>query len=155
VGGFVSEPPINPNDMAKKRFNNYLKYATFKKELEAGNILPDSVSYIKEIRAIYTHGEYYGNGCISSVNAGTGEVSAELLPNVFHVFGEVSVLNVTFGKGFPGIANEYMFQFSSGVTPTVLNLPEGVKWIGSSVVRANRTYQVSILNNIAVMGGAL
>ena len=72
-----------------------------------------------------------------------------------HVFGEVSVLNVTFGKGFPGIANEYMFQFSSGVTPTVLNLPEGVKWIGSSVVRANRTYQVSILNNIAVMGGAL
>lgn len=36
--------------MAKKRFNNYLKYATFKKELEAGNILPDSVSYIKEIR---------------------------------------------------------------------------------------------------------
>ncbi len=101
-----------------------------------------------------THGEYYGNGCISSVNAGTGEVSAELLPNVFHVFGEVSVLNVTFGKGFPGIANEYMFQFSSGVTPTVLNLPEGVKWIGSSVVRANRTYQVSILNNIAVMGGA-
>ena len=58
MGGFVSEPPINPNDMAKKRFNNYLKYATFKKELEAGNILPDSVSYIKEIRAIYTHGEY-------------------------------------------------------------------------------------------------
>ena len=49
MGGFVSEPPINPNDMAKKRFNNYLKYATFKKELEAGNILPDSVSYIKEI----------------------------------------------------------------------------------------------------------
>ena len=89
------------------------------------------------------------------MNAGTGEGSAELLPNVFHVFGEVSVLNVTFGKGFPGIANEYMFQFSSGVTPTVLNLPEGVKWIGSSVVRANRTYQVSILNNIAVMGGTL
>lgn len=67
----------------------------------------------------------------------------------------IILLNVTFGKGFPGIANEYMFQFSSGVTPTVLNLPEGVKWIGSSVVRANRTYQVSILNNIAVMGGTL
>lgn len=140
--------------MAKKRFNNYLKYATFKKELEAGNILPDSVSYIKEIRAIYTHGEYYGNGCISSVDSGTGEVSAELLPNVFHVFGEVSALNVTFGKGLSGIVNEYMFQFNSGAIPTVLTLPEGVKWIGSRVVKANRTYQVSILNNLAVMGGA-
>ena len=41
--GLCIRAPINPNDMAKKRFNNYLKYATFKKELEAGNILPDSV----------------------------------------------------------------------------------------------------------------
>ena len=130
--------------MAKKKFNNYLRKATFKRDLEAGNILADSISFIKDIRAIYTHGEYYGSGCITSVNSGTGEITAELIPNVFHVFGE----------GLPNMMNEYMFQFTSGVNPTVLTLPEGVKWIGSSVVRANRTYQVSILNNIAVMGGA-
>lgn len=140
--------------MAKKKFNNYLRKATFKRDLEAGNILADSISFIKDIRAIYTHGEYYGSGCITSVNSGTGEITAELIPNVFHVFGEVSALNISFGEGLPNMMNEYMFQFTSGVNPTVLTLPEGVKWIGSSVVSANRTYQVSILNNIAVMGGA-
>ena len=139
--------------MANKRYNNYLRYATFKRDLEEGKIREDSISFIKQIRCIYTHGEYYGNGSISSVDGGTGEITAELLPNVFHTFGEVSSLKITFGEGLPGIVNEYMFQFNSGSTPTVLNLPEGVRWIGSRVVKANRTYQVSILNNIAVMGG--
>lgn len=115
--------------------------------------MADSISFITDIRAIYTHGEYYGSGCITSVNSGTGEITAELIPNVFHVFGEVSALNISFGEGLPNMMNEYMFQFTSGVNPTVLTLPEGVKWIGSSVVKSNRTYQVSILNNIAVMGG--
>lgn len=69
--------------MAKKKFNNYLRKATFKRDLEAGNILADSISFIKDIRAIYTHGEYYGSGCITSVNSGTGEITAELIPNVF------------------------------------------------------------------------
>lgn len=150
----MKDASINQQGMAKKRYNHYLKYATFKADLEAGNILPDSISFIKQKRAIYTHGEYYGNGCISSVNSGTGEITAELTPNVFHVFGEVSALNISFGEGLPNLSNEYMFQFTSGANPTVLTVPAGVKWIGSRVVKANRTYQVSILNNLAVMGGA-
>lgn len=40
-------------------------------------------------------------------------------------------------------------------TDTKELLMNGVNYGGSGVVRANRTYQVSILNNIAVMGGAL
>lgn len=69
--------------MAKKKFNNYLRKATFKRDLEAGNILADSISFIKDIRAIYTHGEYYGSGCITSVNSGTGEINSRTYPKCF------------------------------------------------------------------------
>lgn len=49
---------------------------------------------------------------------------------------------------------EYAFEFKSGDTPTVLTMPESVKWIGDHTIEANKTYQVSIVNNLAVMGGA-
>jgi hypothetical protein len=47
-----------------------------------------------------------------------------------------------------------MFEFTSGTTPTTLNLPESVKWMGDNTIEASKTYQVSIVNNIAVLGGA-
>lgn len=91
---------------------------------------------------------------IGIVTGSTGEVTQEISPNKFYKFGECSTLTITLGAELPNIYNEYMFQFSSGDTPTVLTLPETVKWIGDSLVDSNKTYQVSIVNNIAVMGGA-
>lgn len=91
---------------------------------------------------------------IGIVTGSTGEVTQEISPNKFYEFGECSSLTITLGAEISNIYNEYMFQFSSGDTPTVLTLPETVKWIGDSLVDANKTYQVSIVNNIAVMGGA-
>lgn len=91
---------------------------------------------------------------ITTVTGSTGEVTQEISPNKFYEFGECSSLTITLGAEISDVYNEYMFQFSSGDTPTVLTLPETVKWIGDSLVDANKTYQVSIVNNIAVMGGA-
>lgn len=79
-------------------------------------------------------------------------------PNVFYDFGQADSLTVTLGD----VAdirqyNEYMFQFESGAIPTTLSVNAGsqeIKWIGNHTVEANKTYQVSIVNNLAVMGGA-
>lgn len=82
-----------------------------------------------------------------------GTTTKELLPNKYYIFGEVATLELTLAKGEDGKLNEYMFEFTSGTTPTVLNLPEEIKWIGDNMIEASKTYQVSIINNIAVMGG--
>ena len=92
----------------------------------------------------------YGN----KEDGGTGDITKTISPNVFYQFGEVTSLNLTLDDEIPDIYNEYMFQFTSGATATVLTLPETVKWIGDHTVDINKTYQVSIVNNIGVLGGA-
>lgn len=88
------------------------------------------------------------------VNHGTSDTTFALTPNKFHVWGEVASLTLTFATGEVGYIQEYIFQFTSGSTATTLNLPSSVKWITSNTVEANKTYQISILNSLAVMGGA-
>lgn len=82
------------------------------------------------------------------------EDTKELQPNKYYIFGEVATLTITLAAGEENVLAEYMFEFTSGTTPTKLSLPEDVKWIGESTIEASKTYQVSIVNNIAVMGGA-
>lgn len=82
------------------------------------------------------------------------EDAKEIQPNRYYIFGEKASLNITLAQGEEGKLNEYMFEFTSGTTPTTLTLPESVKWIGDNAIEASKTYQVSIVNNIAVLGGA-
>jgi len=88
------------------------------------------------------------------VNHGTSDTTFALTPNKFHVWGTVASLTLTFATGEVGYIQEYIFQFTSGSTATTLNLPSSVRWITDNTVEANKTYQVSILNSLAVMGGA-
>jgi hypothetical protein len=79
--------------------------------------------------------------------------SYTIQPNIFYTFPTANVIEV----GLEPITdtsryNEYMFQFSSNDS-TKLSLPTNIKWIGDNEVEPNMTYQVSIVNNIAVMGG--
>lgn len=46
-----------------------------------------------------------------------------------------------------------MFEFISGTIATILTLPDNIKWIGDNTIEVNKTYQVSIVNNQAVIGG--
>lgn len=79
--------------------------------------------------------------------------SYTIQPNTFYTFPTANVIEV----GLEPITdtsryNEYMFEFTSNDS-TKLSLPTNIKWIGDSEVEPNKTYQVSIVNNIAVMGG--
>lgn len=82
------------------------------------------------------------------------ENTKELQPNRYYIFSEMTELTITLAEGEEGKLNEYMFELVSGTTPTTLTLPETVKWMGDNTIEASKTYQVSIVNNIAVMGGA-
>lgn len=87
------------------------------------------------------------------VDHGTGDTELALAPNVFHVWGEVSELVLTFGEETEGVANEFLFQFASGSTPTSLTLPDTVRWAGGSIpsISGECVCQVSILRGMATM----
>jgi hypothetical protein len=77
--------------------------------------------------------------------------SMPLMPNTFYVFPECGVLDIiAFGAGTIGVANEYLFQFTSGSEPTSLRLPDAIKWANDSAptIQPNKIYQISILNGL-------
>lgn len=80
-------------------------------------------------------------------------IDTSLYPNKMYMFGEKEEINITeLTQGLPGIVNEYMFQFTSGATATVLTVPNGVNWMIPLRIMPNKTYQVSIENGLAVLG---
>lgn len=91
---------------------------------------------------------------IQQIDHGTEDTIFTLTPNVFHVWGEVSSLDLDLGESVDGIVNEYLFQFTSGETATTLILPDTIKWLHfSPEIVGNTTYQCSIINNIGIICG--
>lgn len=91
---------------------------------------------------------------IPVINHGVSDTSFVLTPNVFHKWGNVSSLSLTLATpSDPTILNEYIFQFTSGSTATSLTLPSTVKWTSELNIQPNKTYQVSIIDNLGVIGG--
>lgn len=84
----------------------------------------------------------------AEVSHGTGDTTFELTPNTFHVWDEVTSLDLSFAEEQAGVANEYLFQFTSGATATTLTLPDGLKWVDELVVASNAVYQVSVLKGL-------
>lgn len=91
------------------------------------------------------------NSAYPEVNHGTGDTTFTLTPNTFHVWDEVTSLTLNFGNETSGVANEYLFQFTSGSTATSLTLPNSIKWANGSAptIAKNMIYQVSILKGLA------
>ena len=88
----------------------------------------------------------------SVVSHGTSDTTFALTPNVFHVWGEVTSLTLTLATPTDAtIVNEYMLQFTSGSTATTLSLPNTITWASTPNIQANKTYQVSIINNLGVI----
>lgn len=80
--------------------------------------------------------------------------TAELAPNTYYKWGEISALTITLGTEIAGITNEYCFEFASGTTAATLTVPGGIKWVQEPTIEAGKTYQVSIMNGIGVICGA-
>lgn len=82
-----------------------------------------------------------------------GVFKGTLNPNIYYNFGECTELTLDLNKTNNDKTNEYMFSFKAN--NTVLTLPKEVKWINDSTPTFENglTYQVSILDNMAVSGG--
>ena len=85
------------------------------------------------------------------VNHGTSDTTFTLTPNTFHVWDKVDSLTLTIGDEFAGVANEYIFQFTSGSEPTTLILPDSIKFNSDFIVEENNIYQISILNGLGTV----
>lgn len=92
-----------------------------------------------------------GSGAYSEVNHGTSDTTFTLTPNTFHIWDEVSALTLTLGSETSGVANEFLFQFTSGAAATSLTLPDDIKWANDTppTIAENMIYQVSILKGLA------
>lgn len=78
----------------------------------------------------------------------------EISPNIYYTWSEISALTITLATPTDTtILNKYMFEFISGTTATVLTLPSAVKIANGITIEASKRYQVSILNNIAIIVG--
>lgn len=92
-----------------------------------------------------------GSGAYAEVNHGTSDTTFTLTSNTFHVWDEVATLDLSFGEETSGVANEYLFQFTSGATATTLTLPDDIKWANDSAptIAENMIYQISVLKGLA------
>ncbi len=97
-------------------------------------------------------GSSSGSGAYAEVNHGTSDTTFALTPNTFHVWEEVGALTLTLGSETAGVANEFLFQFTSGATATALTLPDDIKWANDSAptISGNKIYQISVLKGLAV-----
>jgi hypothetical protein len=91
---------------------------------------------------------------ITVVNQSASSVAIN--PNVLNVWGAISSLSITFSAGASDEVNEYMFQFTCPSNAgTILTLPDTVKWANDDELEPEpgHTYQVSILDNLALYAG--
>lgn len=100
-------------------------------------------------------GQLYGEFVIKAEKHEEELTELTIKPNTYYQLGTVKKLTLTLSpieddKRY----NEYMVEFVSGAEPTQLILPPQVKWIGSDVITTNRKYQLSIVNDLAVIGGS-
>ena len=89
-------------------------------------------------------------GAIPIENHGTSDTTFALTPNIQHKWGSVSSLTLTLATPDDSSrVNEYLFSFTSPSTPTTLSLPATVEWAIELDIEANKTYYVSIVDNLA------
>lgn len=77
--------------------------------------------------------------------------AAELQPDRFYDFGEVSALAVTLAEVDDNLAHEYCFEFIPTAGFTGLTISPEVRWGCDPQYPVGKTCQVSILRGLAVM----
>lgn len=84
-----------------------------------------------------------------TVNHITNNVTIK--PNVLNLWGEVENLFITLDSD-SNPADEFMIQFTSGNNTTLTFVGSDIKWLNAPVINSNKIYQISIMNNLGVIG---
>lgn len=78
------------------------------------------------------------------------QTTVNILPNVLNIWGSVDELSIGFVAGAATNENEYKLQFVVGDAAFTLDLPSSVIWQERPNWEVGKTYQVSVLNNLAL-----
>lgn len=77
-----------------------------------------------------------------------------ILPNILNKCGTIRSLAIhSFQGAQEGCVNEYMLEFTVNGDDFTLALPDGVRWTEEPTWENGYTYQVSIVDNLAVFAG--
>ena len=89
---------------------------------------------------------------IPEETVGNDVLSKTLEPNKVYIFeSRTNNLILTLGTPTSGIVNEYHMFIYAGSTAPIITFPSGISWVGDIPnIEANKTYEISILNNIAI-----
>lgn len=142
TGSTVEEAPEDSNYYARKNgtwVNSSLNSL-------AASLTEDSkASFLETVGA--------AEGC-QIVNHGIEDTTMILSPNKYHIWDTVETLNLTLPSTNATSLKVYAFQFTSGATPTTLNITGLIGWMVEDFeIGANKTYQVTIMNGYGAIGG--
>ena len=91
----------------------------------------------------------YAQPLTDKVTVSGASVTQALDSDKMYVFGEVTALTVTLNTSSDSShVHEYHFRFTSGATATTLSLPASVTMANGFSVAANKTYELSIIDNL-------
>ena len=115
---------------------------------------------------LYGIGTYDGTNPTSGVNdivttinqkqsksANSSVPSGGFLPDEFYSLGTLTgTISFTLATAVAGNINHYFWTFETSTTAPTVTWPTGITWMGgnSPTIVANKHYEISILNNIAV-----
>lgn len=113
----------------------------------------EQVVFIEDIKKIFTRGQSYETN-VEMIYVDSSVNNITLDPNKYYKFGEVNTLTINFNSNLnSNIVNHFMFEFNSPSTSaTSLSLPSTIKWCGLNTIEQGKTYVVSVINNIAILG---
>lgn len=110
--------------------------------------------------AVYTAVDQLRNGdrtkVVAQSSAGSSSSPISVNPNCLNRWASpVGSLYVSLAQGTSGVVSEYMMEFTVTGGSFALHLPGSVRWIGGEAPEWENgyTYQVSILNNMAIAAG--
>ena len=86
-----------------------------------------------------------------------GNASYTISPNVLTKLGTLALsvtLSLDTSKEESGVTNIYDIIFTTPANASSITWPEGISWIGGSAptIAGEKTYEVSIMNNLAIYG---
>lgn len=96
------------------------------------------------------------NKTVAQASAGTSSSPVSIKPNCLNRWATpVGALYVSLAQGTSGVVSEYMLEFTVTGGSFTLQLPASVKWLDGDAPdwESGYTYQVSILNNMAIAAG--
>lgn len=104
---------------------------------------------------IYIGGNPTTIDAYSTIVVNQTDTTTSIYPNKLNKWGSVQGLSIGFEAGASGRTNEYMMEFTVSGSNFTLTLPSSVKWIDGEQPdwEDGFTYQVSVLNNLAVAAG--